>query len=159
MAGSRQRTKRRLKLWNRNPNCFWCGVETTLDTPQRAATTATLDHIRSRYCSQRAERGEKWQRGIVVLACFRCNNERCRMEQAFFAKHAPDRLHKKNGSKPAPRELTAAQSKLCNAVLAYLKHGGKLDPGTLANKLTRCAANVKRWYGLVKAIRKPNTEG
>lgn len=119
-------------MWRRNPHCFWCGIETVLDDgPKLPPNAATVDHIRSRFCLERAERADgRWRKGILVLACSQCNNDRGSMEQAFLKVVAPHILHEKCKSPPAPPSLTRAQARLCGAILAFLKMGGSLYADT-----------------------------
>lgn len=59
----------RFRLWQRDPRCLWCGIETDING-RHEPDTATLDHLHRR--SQRAGR----HLPPVVLACRQCNNDR-----------------------------------------------------------------------------------
>lgn len=73
-----------LALFRADPRCAWCRRETWL--PEDGVTgpkklEATRDHIRSR--NHPKARGH---RSNAVLACFGCNQQRCRDEMAMRAK-------------------------------------------------------------------------
>lgn len=59
--------------------CAWCGIETVIPpnapTSRPAENWATRDHLRDRF---NPARSEPIQRGEIriVLACWKCNNER-----------------------------------------------------------------------------------
>jgi hypothetical protein len=59
----------RYRLWQRDPRCLWCGIETRIEG-RHEPDAATLDHLHRK--SQRAGRTLP----LVVLACRRCNNDR-----------------------------------------------------------------------------------
>lgn len=69
----------RERLWKKNPHCHWCGV-LTIDYRDRKhhhyGNEATLDHMYSRYSPLRGKRTY-----VNVLACYKCNNQRCQKEQ------------------------------------------------------------------------------
>ena len=73
----------RRRLWERDPHCYYCGVETVwkdrLDT--RVENAATIEHLRSRYNPRRMEPNRGNDRRLV-LACWKCNNGQNRVEQA-----------------------------------------------------------------------------
>ena len=73
------RTKK-LKLWNSNPHCFWCGCLTILtnDAQQKGnpdPRMATVDHLYSRYNPMRWTRPKPGELRLV-LACVECNSKR-----------------------------------------------------------------------------------
>lgn len=118
--GDRVRFKRR---WEKDPHCFWCGCLTVWREKPREAglpDTATLDHIRSRYCTNR-QNGF----GIWVLACSRCNNERCQMEQLWLSHTNVATLQERSGSRKAPKSFRRAQANLCAAVCGFVRCGGQ----------------------------------
>jgi hypothetical protein len=92
---SNKRLRRRLqRLWEEDPHCHWCGKLTymVLYPPgeefmlkKQTSQMATIDHIYSRLHPKRLEapRGERHEDlSRTVLACFQCNQERSRREQA-----------------------------------------------------------------------------
>lgn len=71
---------RRLKvlLHVKDKRCHWCGIETVLYAPENGILSdrdATLDHVVS--CNYR-KKGEPTE---IVLACYKCNNDRNKAEQ------------------------------------------------------------------------------
>ena len=103
--------KNRLKLiglWQDNCHCHFCGQPTVLViTPPEAsryqhfrhaphfATRATLDHLRSKLNSLRQQPCDGKKR--IVLACYKCNQRRCREEQAALP---IEELHRRSGRFP-----------------------------------------------------------
>lgn len=89
-------------MWKRNPSCHWCGRDTMLVLRTEAHPhnkvpprddEATIDHLRSRFDPTRQEPNlnHEFRR---VLACWRCNNERSRAEQA---QRPLEELHRRSG--------------------------------------------------------------
>jgi hypothetical protein len=80
------RRKQLERLWRENSECHWCGQTTLLLPPGSRHVSlpnlATRDHLRSRLDPARwnPPEGEYLERRIV-LACWKCNAERCRNEQ------------------------------------------------------------------------------
>lgn len=73
--------KRRLKLWEEDPHCHWCGCLTVWPNGHRQKpTTATLDHLRDRYDPQRGSDKSL----ATVLACYACNQARGRARTLSF---------------------------------------------------------------------------
>lgn len=141
--------KYRRRLWERNPHCFWCGIVTIWyqgETRTPPLNSATIDHIRSRLTPERSRRDENWQPGKIVLACWKCNNDRCRMEQEYYAKNNPSMIREKCGSKPAAESLLKTQSKLATAVVRYVETGGTLDESTIGKEVRRLAARLRKEY-------------
>lgn len=69
-----------LLMWNDNPHCHWCGRLTTLKgrAEQRLTPeTATLDHLYSRFDARRKEVNRTTEKRRL-LACYECNQRRCR---------------------------------------------------------------------------------
>jgi len=121
------------RLWRRWQYCYWCERETVLvRTNPLPENAATRDHVRSRLSPARAELKDQWRRGIIVLACLRCNQLRNNFEMKFLAAIDPDAFHARGNSRKAEPTLLQAQGRLCNAVLAYLRAGGSLDEETYA---------------------------
>ena len=57
---------KRIKLWNENPNCYYCKIVTQIYHPhqlrkEQPLDSATLEHLPNS--------------GEVVLACYKCNQE------------------------------------------------------------------------------------
>lgn len=72
----------RMKLFNEDPHCFWCGCLTTFDFSNPKLTTlATVDHLYSRQHPARSRR-----KHMKVLACFACNQRRnnCEHKRTYF---------------------------------------------------------------------------
>lgn len=65
--------KRRARLFAENPLCFYCGVETTLDTKRNLPNMATIEHLFPRLHPRRREPNTTGERRLV-LACSACNN-------------------------------------------------------------------------------------
>ncbi len=91
---SRSLARQRKRLWQENPRCYYCGVETILGPqhlkgewfrPEIRARLATIDHIRPRHHPDRGKRPEPGER-LHVLACWKCNNERDHRERAALPK-------------------------------------------------------------------------
>lgn len=72
---------RKLRLWNKDPHCHWCGVLTVIiDHPKLKNppdNLATVDHLRSKLNAQRGVD----HRVNTVLACLKCNNRRALEEE------------------------------------------------------------------------------
>lgn len=66
-------------MHRQNPNCHWCGQETTLQLDGEQGhfpTLATFDHLYSKFTEER--KGSLG--GAGVLACYTCNFDRGRKE-------------------------------------------------------------------------------
>lgn len=68
------RRKLKLRLWEEDPHCHWCGIITNPNPLKHNAVTATVDHIYSNYDLRRRVSSR------VVLACSKCNNFRSEQE-------------------------------------------------------------------------------
>lgn len=74
------------QMWERNPHCHWCGIETVrppkgnMPKGEPDMRMATLDHLRSRRWSGNGKRTRDEQLASV-LACYRCNFQRNNAEQ------------------------------------------------------------------------------
>jgi hypothetical protein len=82
MPGGAKLRKQLLKMWNENPHCHWCGKLTTIDgrkENKQTAETATLDHLYSRLDPRRREVNRTMEKRRL-LACYECNQRRCREE-------------------------------------------------------------------------------
>jgi hypothetical protein len=82
-----QNKKRKIRLWNQDPHCHWCGCLTELicdpeiKPGQVNPKMATVDHLRTKYDPNRwTNNNGKEER--TVLACFKCNNDRAAKENA-----------------------------------------------------------------------------
>lgn len=84
--------KRRLKLWNKDPHCYYCGrltVERSKDDQRKPGELpdkqATLEHLRSRLDPTRQEpcidNNER-----TVLACRECNETKAAEEELLLSK-------------------------------------------------------------------------
>jgi hypothetical protein len=77
MPSSGQLKKQRIRFWNEDPTCDWCGIITILpenvdsENSQQVARMATIDHLRNRTHVNRLESPNNTTRH--VLACNRCN--------------------------------------------------------------------------------------
>lgn len=78
--------EQRLRLWRRNPRCYYCGIYTV--NINRAGNRrakdfrddeATLEHLHSRL---NPERGQHPGKRTHVIACRKCNLEKARQEAA-----------------------------------------------------------------------------
>jgi hypothetical protein len=102
MASNR---KRKLNLWNKDPHCFYCGVETVIiDQPRIKgvpSNLATLDHKYSKFDYRRylPTNGTEERN---VLACFRCNNKRAAFEDKLIP--SEEKLLRGMGLKRGPVE-------------------------------------------------------
>lgn len=74
----------RKRLWQeQDRRCFWCGTLTVLPpdgAPKRFIPqddTATTDHLDSRLSPERGKHPGELRR---VMACYKCNQERCNAE-------------------------------------------------------------------------------
>jgi hypothetical protein len=76
--------KIRNKLWNQNPQCFWCFCNTRKPPDDPGAPiypdTATLDHVVSSWHKRLNPDAEQ----MLVIACSECNAERGRAHQLIF---------------------------------------------------------------------------
>lgn len=77
--------RRRLKLWQRNPHCHWCGRKTVYIQRRQGGPKvaysddeATLDHLNSRLSGNRKQTNTV----TTVLACRACNHRRAAFEEA-----------------------------------------------------------------------------
>lgn len=80
--------KRVLNIWKKDPRCYWCKRETTLegrDTGDVLPHTATLEHLYSKFHPHRLTPNTT-QEIRRVLACYECNHKRGRDE---FLKRYP----------------------------------------------------------------------
>jgi|2_EtaG_2_1085320.scaffolds.fasta_scaffold12574_5 hypothetical protein len=75
--------RRRLNLWDTDPSCYWCGIETVMppdgissrgDIPDNEAT---IDHLRTKFDSTRLDPNHSNEER-TVLSCRKCNWERGR---------------------------------------------------------------------------------
>lgn len=84
---SKKTARRRRRLWDADPHCYWCGqltVELNLKPYEKPpGNLATLDHLRSRLDVTRGTTLAV----STVLSCLRCNNERAAAEQARLPLH------------------------------------------------------------------------
>ena len=102
MSGSAYKRKRRKRLFDRHPFCYWCGVILIEDYSEgtRLDNAATLDHLRSKFWGKRPNVFGKER--TMVLACNKCNLERSRKEQDFIRKWMPWKLWIMGKSFPWP---------------------------------------------------------
>jgi hypothetical protein len=148
MGNAIKNRKRRRKLWERDPHCYWCGIETVWheENAKQAINAATIDHIRSRYMENRPDKGEGYRPGILVLACWKCNNERARIEQEFLAAEHPEEFRERNGSKKASDSLMKCQSKLATIVMRYVEQGRILEDSRIGRQIRGMSAQLRREY-------------
>lgn len=79
-ASNKERLLRmRIRLFNADPHCFWCGVKVQL-TGGNLSTFATVDHLYSRWHPERKARHVEGKSVLHVLACHDCNQERAGAE-------------------------------------------------------------------------------
>jgi hypothetical protein len=84
---SRRHRELKIKMWEKDPYCHWCGcftVVTNIVAVPRGTSlpdnAATVDHVYSRFNARRwvkAKYGERRR----VLACYKCNHERAEQEE------------------------------------------------------------------------------
>ena len=64
-----------------DPHCYWCGRRVYIHKPEWRKkipdNAATIDHLRTRFCS---ERGVWTNTPQTVLSCRKCNQSRCEEE-------------------------------------------------------------------------------
>jgi len=121
--------KQKLRLYNENPHCHWCGCLTILTNEAHIKMPdpkmATVDHLISRYDPRRwLHTAANEQR--KVLACFECNQRRQKEETDQLSKEeilARSRgvLFKPNKSLPSPVRTLEQLQKL------YAEQGFALD--------------------------------
>lgn len=89
-------TAKRVRMFARDPYCFWCGRVTILHTSEISdPRLATIDHLYSRLNPKRHQpRGNDRSELLHVLACRQCNHERSVAEQQgrIFSPKIPERL-------------------------------------------------------------------
>lgn len=105
--------QRREQLWRENPHCHWCGRLTVINNKSEwkhgedHSNVATLDHLVSRleipYGTNRPNLYKKAK--TMVLACWKCNNDRNRLVAEQLSKTNPERLWK--GARNEKRSLLA----------------------------------------------------
>jgi 5-methylcytosine-specific restriction endonuclease McrA len=88
VKGGAVKRRKLLRLWEADRRCRWCQRETVLvfrppgvghrQFPPRD-DESTLDHLHSRYSAKRGRVANGEQ--MIVLACWRCNNDRGRDEE------------------------------------------------------------------------------
>jgi hypothetical protein len=137
-----KRKGQRERLHARDPHCYWCGRLTRVIAPCTSPDLATLEHLRSRFNPRRVNMdGTPASHGIIVLACYQCNNERGQIEQAFYSRIRARDFQSKHGREPASPELKVCQGKLLAAIVKFLGEGGEL--------VGDGADDVLHWAGLV----------
>jgi len=83
--------KVKLRLYQSDPHCYWCGRITTLtqghvnghDCPLQA----TIDHIYSKFNPMRWVKGHDRK----VIACYQCNHDRAVFEESQLSKEELNR--------------------------------------------------------------------
>lgn len=85
MAMNKQQKRRRDRLFDEYPYCFWCNVRVV--KPEGAGrqpdNSATLDHLFNRLSSERQKPHRPSDQPRTVLSCYKCNFERGRLAVAF----------------------------------------------------------------------------
>lgn len=106
MSHTRRNQRRLIRLWQEDCQCYWCKQPTVLVVAppgtngkhQHAANfseRATIDHLHSRLSGNRRQYNDGTEQ--TVLACYKCNQRRCREEQAALPLAE---LHRRGGRKP-----------------------------------------------------------
>lgn len=72
------------RLYDHDPHCYWCGIETSLSVHETNARRATLDHVYSRN-NDGERRRRKGAPRPVVLACAGCNKWRNTIETKLLS--------------------------------------------------------------------------
>jgi len=88
MPNTKRLRKLRRTLWEKDPKCHYCGVVTTWEIPAKGSlspTAATLDHLISRLHPTRYTM-DHYPSSLLVLCCYRCNNDRGRREDISLQK-------------------------------------------------------------------------
>jgi len=80
----------KIKLWQQNPKCHWCGrVTKLLNIPEIKGPAdpllATLDHVKSRLSLDRFVKTKNGE-NRKVLACYECNSKRAAEETKKLSK-------------------------------------------------------------------------
>ena len=79
MANTKRLRAIRRRLWEANPHCHYCGIETIWHSSKHNETlpdnAATIDHVISRLDPRRYLL-PYYPSSLFVLACSRCNHER-----------------------------------------------------------------------------------
>ena len=77
--------ERKLRLFESNPHCYYCGKLTTIDIPKDGEKNpdnmATIDHIYSKFDVRRYEPSYKDCSVKTVLSCRKCNDSRAHLEE------------------------------------------------------------------------------
>lgn len=88
MANSSRLARRRRKLWLEDDRCRFCRKPTLLAefctkkiVAQNRDRLATIEHLDSRY---NPDRGKSENEERTTLACWRCNNDRNKIEQELM---------------------------------------------------------------------------
>ena len=80
MGDTKRLRRRKAKLWERQKGlCFWCEREMLFTIGrggEQPSEVATIDHLRTRYASNRSEPPRDSCEERTVLACYRCNHKR-----------------------------------------------------------------------------------
>lgn len=128
--------KIKLKLFNENPNCHWCGEltvltnEPSLNKSNINPKMATVDHIISRLHVERwVKRGPDERR--KVLACYECNQRRAMEEESKLSKEELMRRCHGFALNKAPDGKTIIQSTMdsVETVIDTLKKFGNIPNG------------------------------
>lgn len=116
---------------------------------------ATIDHLRCRLSPNRSELNGRatWRRGIWVLSCNRCNTLRGRYETEFFRAIDPDGFYERGNSKPS-QEVPQVQTKLCRALLNFIRNGGQLTGDTSRIQSVLCFAERLQEMYRIKASKR-----
>jgi hypothetical protein len=107
----------KLKLWNENPHCHWCGKLTVLTNLAKIGNNpdpdmATVDHIVSRYSYYRWVRKSRNEEQRKVLACYDCNQKRSAQETLCLSRE--EILRRSKGFSLSPRGKGKIPSPLPN---------------------------------------------
>lgn len=140
--------KKLLKLFAAKPHCHWCGRLTVLlpEVPQIRGkipwNAATIDHLRSRYDPKRQEPVTAGEIRLV-LACWRCNNERCQQEQNQIGKEELNRRSQEGKrrwkEKLAKRKADAMADRLLGSVGDQITESEKLRRlQEIADRMVAC---------------------
>ena len=157
MGNSSRRRKK--DLWNRCPYCFWCGRLTILTEydgkiPKDAAT---VDHLRSRNIPNRAEQPEKWQIGITVLACSRCNNLRGKHEAHFLRDLNEELFYEKGNSRPIELDFESLHGAIASTLAACLNTHDDLNTALQSTKRGRkLLQHIRRLHRYRQTAKVPN---
>jgi len=117
----------KVKLWERNPHCHWCGIPTILtNNPDGVIPddAATVDHLISRYNPTRWVQKSPYEIR-KVLSCAKCNKQRSYDETQQLSREEIQRRSRGYSLNPRRRPFFKGNSlPTISDVVQYLKEKG-----------------------------------